>query len=188
MQFEKILKKRNNGITLVALVITVILLLILAGVSIATLTGSGLFEKAKLAEQQSTEKQKEEEATLKDYENKIGEYVYGTRQTTSKKDILWKAGETPTRDVQLNVNVKNYDFIIVYHQTANSSGDIMFDTSETATYITDYTYGSGYVLAEIKLDIDLNTVTMVASGSDPTGTGWNSLTAAHLTKIIGIKL
>ena len=31
--------KRNNGITLIALVITIIVLLILAGVAIATLTG-----------------------------------------------------------------------------------------------------------------------------------------------------
>ena len=35
------------------LVITIIILLILAGISIATLTGSGLFEKARLAEQES---------------------------------------------------------------------------------------------------------------------------------------
>ena len=32
-------KKENRGITLIALVITIIVLLILAGVSIATLTG-----------------------------------------------------------------------------------------------------------------------------------------------------
>ena len=38
--------KKNNGITLIALVITIIILLILAGVTIATLTGeNGLFRK-----------------------------------------------------------------------------------------------------------------------------------------------
>ena len=36
----------NSGITLVALVITIIILLILAGISISSLTGSGLFKKA----------------------------------------------------------------------------------------------------------------------------------------------
>ena len=45
--------RKNKGITLVALVVTIIILLILAGISIATLTGSGLFEKARLAEQES---------------------------------------------------------------------------------------------------------------------------------------
>ena len=33
--------KRENGITLIALVITIIVLLILAGVALATLTGQG---------------------------------------------------------------------------------------------------------------------------------------------------
>ena len=42
---EKVLMnnlKRKNGITLIALVITIIVLLILAGVTIATLTGDNL--------------------------------------------------------------------------------------------------------------------------------------------------
>ncbi|MCI8617009.1 MAG: hypothetical protein HFJ60_01945 [Clostridia bacterium] len=42
----KKIKKSNKGITLIALVITVIILLILAGISISSLTGSGLFKKA----------------------------------------------------------------------------------------------------------------------------------------------
>ena len=42
-------RKKNKGITLIALVITIIILLILAGISIASLTESGLFEKAKEA-------------------------------------------------------------------------------------------------------------------------------------------
>ena len=41
--------KRNNGITLVALVITIILLLILAGITISSLTSSGLFKAAQNA-------------------------------------------------------------------------------------------------------------------------------------------
>lgn len=36
---KKEIKTRNRGITLIALVITIIVLLILAGVTIATLTG-----------------------------------------------------------------------------------------------------------------------------------------------------
>ena len=52
MSFEKI--KSNKGITLIALVITIIVLLILAGVSIATLTGdNGLLNKAGEAKEQT---------------------------------------------------------------------------------------------------------------------------------------
>ena len=42
-------KSKNRGITLVALVVTIIILLILAGVAIGALTQTGLFENAKQA-------------------------------------------------------------------------------------------------------------------------------------------
>ena len=46
---EKNLRK-NNGITLIALVITIVILLILAGITIASLTGdNGLFSRAQQA-------------------------------------------------------------------------------------------------------------------------------------------
>ena len=47
--------KSSKGITLVALVITIIILLILAGISISALTNTGLFGKAKDAKQKSDE-------------------------------------------------------------------------------------------------------------------------------------
>ena len=45
--------KNTKGITLVALVITIIILLILAGISIQVITNTGLFEKAKEARKQN---------------------------------------------------------------------------------------------------------------------------------------
>ena len=49
-----IMKKENRGITLIALVITVIILLILAGVTIATLTGeNGILNKSNTAKQET---------------------------------------------------------------------------------------------------------------------------------------
>ena len=49
---KKILYKGNKGITLIALVITIIVLLILSRVAIATLTGeNGLFTRAKQAKE-----------------------------------------------------------------------------------------------------------------------------------------
>lgn len=53
MKKEKFKIKREKGITLVALVITIIILLILAGISISALTNTGLFLKAKEAKQKS---------------------------------------------------------------------------------------------------------------------------------------
>ena len=60
--------KNSKGITLVALVITIIILLILAGISISALTNTGIFGKAKDA------KQKSDEAAL-DQNTKLDEYV-----------------------------------------------------------------------------------------------------------------
>lgn len=65
----------QKGITLVALVITIIILLILAGISIATLSGSGLFENARKAENQYGTKANEENKTLQDYEKWVNNYL-----------------------------------------------------------------------------------------------------------------
>ena len=61
----KELKKKNKGITLIALVITIIVLLILAGVSIATLTGdNGILTKAQNVKDLTNEKTAEEEVQI----------------------------------------------------------------------------------------------------------------------------
>lgn len=60
-------KLKNNsalGITLISLVITIIILLILSGVTIATLTQNSLFEKAQLAKERQTESEIKEKITL----------------------------------------------------------------------------------------------------------------------------
>ena len=74
---------KNKGITLVALVVTIIILLILAGISIAALTQTGLFGKTKQAEQKSKDAQELENLTLADYENKIDSTVNGSRDTVT---------------------------------------------------------------------------------------------------------
>ena len=64
-------KNANRGITLVALVITIIILLILAGISISSLTGSGLFQKAEDARTEYREAENRENSILGEYENHI---------------------------------------------------------------------------------------------------------------------
>ncbi len=64
-------KRANRGITLVALIITIIILLILAGISISSLTGSGLFRKAEDAKTQYGEAENRENSILGEYENYI---------------------------------------------------------------------------------------------------------------------
>ena len=64
-------ENKNLGITLVALVITIVILLILAGISISTLTNTGIFQKAKDAKKASENAQKEEDKLISEYEKEI---------------------------------------------------------------------------------------------------------------------
>ena len=64
--------RKNRGITLIALVITIIVLLILAGVSIAMLTGNnGILTQVKLAKENTQTAKKQEEKVL----DKINSYI-----------------------------------------------------------------------------------------------------------------
>ena len=66
--------KINKGITLIALVITIIVLLILAGVTIATLTGdNGILTKAQNSKEKNAQKTVEEQINLAVQASKINE-------------------------------------------------------------------------------------------------------------------
>ena len=67
--------KNSKGITLVALVITIIILLILAGISISALTNTGIFQKAKDAKQKSENAALDQNTKLNEYENEIDKYI-----------------------------------------------------------------------------------------------------------------
>ena len=70
--------RRNKGITLVALVITIIILLILAGISIQALTQTNLFGKTEQAKEEMDKAQKKENDTLSSYMDAINEYLPDT--------------------------------------------------------------------------------------------------------------
>ena len=77
MKGEKVKNMRNKGITLIALVITIIVLLILAGVTIATLTGeNGILTRAQEAKTQTEEAEDIEKIRLAMSEAQIGESGY----------------------------------------------------------------------------------------------------------------
>ena len=70
----------NKAITLVALVITIVILLILAGITIAQLSNSGLFDKSKQSKEESENAIEKEETEMAKYENEINNYVSGNRE------------------------------------------------------------------------------------------------------------
>ncbi len=73
--------RKSKGITLIALVITIIVLLILAGISISALTGSGLFQKAEDATKISQIKEIEEAARILYMERQMEQVVGGEQAT-----------------------------------------------------------------------------------------------------------
>ena len=67
-------KNKQNGITLIALVVTIIVLIILAGVSIAMLVGeNGIITQAQRAAQETEQAKRDEEAGLSSLETAIQE-------------------------------------------------------------------------------------------------------------------
>ena len=102
---EKIMKDKQKGITLIALVITIIVLLILAGVSIATLTGeNGILNRAKEAREKTEIATEDEQRKIAMYEAAMNTetYEYETGETekindeTIKKTVPIPAGFAPT--------------------------------------------------------------------------------------------
>jgi len=84
--------KRNKGITLIALVFTIVILIILAGVAISLSLGeNGIFSKAQQAKQEYVNQQEKEEQELQDMYSKMlvatdGQFTGGL--TELKKLIL----------------------------------------------------------------------------------------------------
>ena len=67
--------KEQNGITLIALVITIIVLLILAGVAISQLTGGNILNNAQSAVDKYNEKVPQEEALIGELEDLLDQYA-----------------------------------------------------------------------------------------------------------------
>ena len=77
--------KSTKGITLVALVITIIILLILATISIQSLTNTGLFKNAQKAKDETQNAAENQAKTLNEYEDELNKYISGT----SKVETDW---------------------------------------------------------------------------------------------------
>ena len=101
-------KKNARGITLIALVITTIVLLILAGVTIAALSGdNGILTRAKEAKEKTAQAQKEEEKTLSNMENMLGVYNF---KNVNKSDT--NPGETVPENSSVLENDANEGIVI----------------------------------------------------------------------------
>ena len=115
--------KMKKGITLVALVVTIVILLILAGISISTVTQTGLFEKAKLAKDKYKNSEELENTTLKEYEEKVSSYIGGSSRNNGKseeseyiKSVNFSVNIGKNEiDITINTRIDDISKILGYH-------------------------------------------------------------------------
>lgn len=154
----------NKGITLISLVITIIILLILAGISIAQLTGNGLFEKAKTAKEEYKNAQEYEEIEIARTTNQINGYIDGDRDnvTIPKEEYeklnrkeVWELLATTTNTTATEYEVKDLKEFSEYALVVyNFNDDLVASTIVTYTLFTtikgdglfaNYNNGTSYV-------------------------------------------
>ena len=140
--------KEKNGITLIALVITVIVLLILASVSIAMLTGeNGILNQAKKAKEETEEARKNEENIIENYEGYLNSY---SGENTEFIDSLGNKVKVPEgfRVVNPENNVEDGIVIedVVHEETKGSQfvwipvGSIKTEKGEVNIELNRYTF------------------------------------------------
>ena len=132
------MKEENiKGITLVALVVTIIILLILAGISIQTITNMGLFNNAKEAKNAIENSQNAENSIISSYDKKIKETLTGNREEIKNNE--YKEEE---KAVGTWIDGKNlYRKVLVKEQTiepSQTSLNITMGNIENLEYIWDY--------------------------------------------------
>lgn len=116
------MKNTKKGITLVALVITIIIMLILVGIVITLIIGeNGLIAKAQMAGQSYLTAQNQEKQDISKLDNEIGDYLQNSRDTVTMPapKLLWQNPD-PTntngfaaQTVTLEEN--NCDIIEIYY-------------------------------------------------------------------------
>ena len=134
------IQNKDKGITLIALVITIIILLILAGISISALTNQGLFKNAKAAQNATEKAEKEQGQRLNEYEDEINKYLNNNNEdeklgliTDNINKELSKTDNTKLKDEKGNKIVVPAGFKIINGATTVDKGIVIEDTTETAT-------------------------------------------------------
>ncbi len=146
--------KKEKGITMIALIITIIILLILAGVSIGLLTGeNGIVKKAELAKYKTDQAQVEENEILGDYENIINGYINNSinESTGEIKDFAPKITDIGSHG--FTVNAKAYSdnaSIICYVYIVN--GKLKGAGAEEQCIVTDLDADTDYTIIVVAID------------------------------------
>lgn len=170
--------RKNQGITLIALVITVIVLLILAGVTIVALSGdNGILNRAQQAKNQTEQAEKEEKEKLGNMEDIINEYATGitVEQVTDKEPGVLEG--TGTDDDPYTINSIE-DLVVFASNVTNGTTyegktvklGLSLDFNSNKSYVeplrTDY--------GEYGYNGELKTLLTTGKGFKPIGTNYDA--------------
>ena len=166
------LKNKNKGITLVALVITIIILLILAGISISALTNTGIFGKAKDAKQKSADAELDQNTKLDSYENEIDNYLpkQNSNKTVeqAKEKVLSTEKNIELVDAKGNKIVIPAGFKVTGDATTVDKGIVIEDATSGATAGSQFVWvpvGKITKADGTKTEIKLNRYTFASDGT-----------------------
>ena len=132
------LREKCKGITLVALVITIVILIILAGISISILTNTGIFQKAKDAKKASENAEKEQRQTLSEYERELNKYTAQELTDDKINKVLSETENIVLKDANGNIFTLPAGFkVVVNDDTGNAKtvdkGIVIEDATDAAT-------------------------------------------------------
>ena len=156
--------RENKGITLVALVVTIVILLILAGISISALTNTGIFQKAKDAKGASENAEKEQKQTLSEYEKELNKYTAQELTDDKINKVLSETENIVLKDANGNIFTLPAGFkVVVNDDTGNAKtvdkGIVIEDETDVATKGSQFVWipvgkikKTDGTITEIKLD------------------------------------
>ena len=133
------IKKKEVGITLIALVITVIVLLILAGVTIAALSGdNGILTRAKEAKEKTEQAQDNESRTLSNMENILESYKFENINTadTNPAGAMPSDGTILENDANKGIVIKDKnenEWVWIEVPKTTVFTDLSIDTTQELT-------------------------------------------------------
>ena len=141
------MKNKEHGITLVALVVTIIILLILAGVAITALTQTGLFEKAKEAKQITENAYKNENNTLENFNKNIKEITGASRDENSNlENSKLKLLTTVSENTQKKIGKYNMA-TFTKNETENIQDFLEYDSNDNCYIVKK----SGWYILDINV-------------------------------------
>ena len=162
--------RNKRGITLVALVITIVILLILAGISIQAITNTGLFANAKKAKEKSMEGQLKEEISLAIQSIQTEEIYKGNSVTleTLAGGQLEEALTDITAELngeEINGEYKNYEYTIDSNLKVTINGEVsgakISGTAEVQT--AGYVFEGSTVDVKVTANVTEGTITGIVA-------------------------